>query len=130
MITDDDFINANRPKIRDFKPKTGSKTKALFVGKHFAITQDDGFFIYNANLRTLLIKTKFTSIIDAHKFCENLIKVYGHLLHILIDENYAEHIFLITRYTIENGMKLYEGIRSFENLNIIKRSDLSFILDK
>jgi len=130
MITDDAFIQANRQKILDFKPKSGSRTRGLPVGKHFIITQDHGFVVYNANLRVPLIKTKFQHIIHAYEFCKRLIEIYDHLLHILVDENYAEHIFLITRYTINNGMKVYEGIRSFEELDIIKRSDLAFILDK
>ena len=129
IITDESFINAHQQEITDFKPKSGSKTRGLPVGKHFIITQDHGFIIYNANLRVPLIKTKFQHLIDAHKFCKRLIEIYDYLLHILVDVDYAEHIFLITRYTINNGMKLYEGIRSFEELSIIKRSDLGFILD-
>ena len=125
MMTDDQFITSKSHRIIDFKPKTGLRTRGIPVGKYFIITS--GFTVYNSVLRVPLIQTKFDSVIDAHEFCERLIKIYGHLLCILIDENYSKEFFLVTRYTIKHGMMIYNGIRSFEDLNIIKRSDLAFI---
>ena len=131
-MTDEQFITSKSHKIIDFKPRAGKRTRGLTVGKYFIITngQDESYIVYNQVLRVPLIKTNFNSVIDAYQFCQKLLNVYGELLHILADENYAEHLFRLVQYTIENGMKLYEGIRSFENLKVIKRSDLAFILDK
>ena len=90
----------------------------------------DGYQIYNRKLKTPLIKSSFHSIIDAYQFCLKIKETYGELLHILIDKDYAEIFFQITRYTIENGIYLRNKIRSLDNLQQIKRPDLAFILDE
>ena len=124
------FIDQHRSKLRNFKPKLGSKTLGLPVGTYFIITQTaHGFIVYNTYLRVPLIKINFEYIRDAYEFCESLIKHYGEFLCILTDEGYAEHIFQITQHTIKHGMTICNGIRSFEKLDKIRRPDLSFILD-
>ena len=132
MANNTEFINAHRSKTIDFKPRTGSKTKGLPVGKYLIVTngRNGNFSIYNASVGTLLFKTDFESIFDAYEFCQKLRKIYKHLLVILSDPRYSENFFLITRYTVPNGEELYEHIRSFDDLSVIRRSDLDFILDK
>jgi len=134
MANNTEFINAHRNKIIDFKPRTGSRTRGLPVGKYLIVTngRNGNFSIYNASpdVRTLLFKTDFESISDAYEFCQKLRTIYKHLLVILSDPRYSETFFQITQFTVPNGETLYEHIRSFDDLDVIRRSDLDFILDK
>ena len=122
-MTDEQFISSVQGKLIKFKDGNG-----LPVREHLIIA--DKYWIYNRKLEIPLIKSPFHSIIDAHQFCLKLKEIYGELLHILIDKDYAEIFFQITRYTIENGIYLRNKIRSLDNLQQIKRPDLAFILDE
>jgi hypothetical protein len=126
MVTDDQFIQAVRHKTIDFKPKNKRTTRALPVGKYLVITSE--YKIFNRRLKIPLLNITFQSIIDAHEFCKKLIEIYGELLYILIDENYAESFFGLTQYTVENGTNIYENIQSLDGT--VTRSDLAFILDE
>lgn len=134
VTTNKQFIDHHRPKIREFKPRSGPRTQGLPVGQYFIILENEnGFVVYNTVLRVPLIEKTFTEVKDSYDFCKKLIEHYitpkDDFLYILADEKFAKHVFRMTRYSIPDGMKIYEGIRSFDKLDQIKRADLAFILD-
>jgi len=121
-MTDQQFINQHRRNLINFKTGNG-----LPVGDYLIIIQ--GYYVYNRKLKIPLINSPFHSIIDAYKFCQKLEEVYDDLLHILIDKDYAEIFFQLTRYTVENGIEIRNKICSLDTLSKIRRADLLFILE-
>lgn len=124
--TDSQFIHSIQHKTIDFKLKDRKTIRALPVGEYLII--GSGYVIYNRTMKTQLLNCKFHSIIDAHKFCLKLIEIYGDLLHILVDEDYADLFFKLTQYTVPNGEYIYNQIQSLDG--VVTRSDLAFILDE
>lgn len=124
-MNDDTFIRRNSHKTIDFKPKFAKPIKALPVGSYLLV--GPGYTIYNRELKVPLLDCVFQSIIDAHEFCNRLIEIYGDLLHILVDEDYADSFFKLTQYTVENGETIFKKVVSLEG--IITRDNLDWILD-
>jgi len=118
QMTNDEFIKSIRERLIPFQ-----KGKGFPVGEHLIII--DGYWIYNRHLKTPLIKVPFHSIIDAYKTCLKLEEIYGDLLHILVDKDYAPNFFQLTRYTINE--EFADKFMSFEHK--LQRTDLGFILD-
>jgi hypothetical protein len=98
-----------KPRI-DFHIRN-KKVRAIPVNKYFVVTAGyEGYKLYNRVLKIPLIEREFESAKLAYQFGKTLELIYGDYLDILIDDTWSKHFFVVTRYSIKSGMRMFAGM--------------------
>jgi hypothetical protein len=97
------------------------KKRAYKIGEHLAVSyvgvSEHNYQVFGISSGKPILNAQFPDIDDAIKFAEWIDEVYRDYLPLL--ENYPDaDIFALSKWSVKNGIRIYETIRQIESQRV------------